>query len=231
MRHAQVFLSVIALAASCGMSMRFFGRQLPWMVAAYLAVQCLFALIAWWGIQVGSLESVSYMRFFGLFFAAALLLAVMFAVKMAMLHPQILGAWLLFGTLLQTSVVASIVYWELVKTYWTVPAQLQMSLLQGFVLSFCGIVTLVALATDLSPELRYAAMALGTFWTLLGVMAFAWTLGIGRNRSMWLHLNNFIPAFLAIVCFSWMAVKLNGLQTEGSRQEVPAAQHIVMEGN
>ena len=220
MRHLTTLASVIALIAATGMSMRYYGRQLPWLVTAYLAAQCLFTLIAWWGIQRDSLDSVSYMRFFGVVFALVLVFAISFAVKIAFIHPRVLGIWLLLGSLFQSSAFAAIVSLELAKTYRVVPAQLQMAVFQGFVLCFCGAVTLIALATNLHPEMRFAVTALGLFWTALGLLAFCWALGIGRNRGMWLHLNNFLPAMMAVVAFGWLAFQLSNLQAEGSRQEV-----------
>jgi hypothetical protein len=222
MRYAPTFVSVIALVWAAAMALR--AERLPWIVPAYVIAQCLFALIAFLGLQRRAIETRGYMLFFGVTFGTVLLFAVGFAVWIAWRHPQILGGWLIVGTLFQSSAAAAIVYFELLKAYprpGTVPAQLQMAVFQGGVLTFCGAVALISLALRLPPELAVSTAALGGFWTALGILAFCWALGVTRNQAVWLTLNNFLPAMLAVIAFGWMAFELGKLQAEGSRQAVP----------
>ena len=139
MKHLPTLASVIALIVA-GFSIRFVGRQLPWTVAVYIAAQCLFALIGWWGIQRDVIRSNAYLNFFALGFTLVLLSAVAFAIKIAFVHPKILGIYLIFGALFQSSGITAIVVVQLIRTYRNVPAHLLLADLQGFVLCFCGTV-------------------------------------------------------------------------------------------
>lgn len=98
-----------------------------------------------------------------------------------------------------------------------VPVPLSIAIFQGAVLAFYGSVALISLAVPLTPEMRTATLALGGFWIALGILSFAWAIGVVRHPAMWLTLNNFLPAMLAIVAFGWMAFQLGKLQAETSR--------------
>lgn len=224
MKQLATFFSVIALIWAAAASLRFAGSSLPWSVPAYLIAQCLFALVGWWGLQRASLESRGYLLFFAVGFAAVLLLACAFAFRVTFVFPRILAAWLLLAAFFAAACVSSITYFEVLKIYGAVkvPPQLLLALFQGGVLSCAGVVTFSTLLhAPLAPELRFVATAFGAFWITLGILAFGWAVGVTRNRQVWLHLNDFLPAFLAIVAFTWLAIQLSGLQRELSRQPVP----------
>jgi hypothetical protein len=231
------FLSIAVLLWSVAMALRMVGtvsgRRLTWLAPAYLITQLLVVVIGWWGMQPDmvegmrhdTIESRAYLFFFGIGFFLVLGFAVAFAVKLAFIHPKALGTWLICTAASFGGCLSTIVYLELRKIYGihTIPPQCQMATIQGGVLLFCGAATLVALFTELSPELRYAVIALGTFWMLIGIFALGFAIGIIRNRGVWLHLNDFLPAFLAIVLFSWLAIQWGNLQAETSRQVVPVS--------
>ena len=224
MKHFLTFLSILALMGAAAASLRFAGKSLPWTVPAYLMAQCLFALIGWWGLQRASLESRGYLLFFGVGFAAVLLLACAFAFRVTFVFPRLLAGWLLLAALFGAACVSAIAYFEVLKIYGAVkvPPQLLLALFQGGVLWFAGVVTLATLLyAPLATELRLVVVACGLFWTSLGILALGWSVGVMRNRQVWLHLNDFLPAFLAVVAFSWLAIQLFGLQRELSRQPVP----------
>jgi hypothetical protein len=199
------------------------GRSLHWFVPAYLIAQCLFALIGLWGLQRDTVESPGYLYFFTAGFLLVLGFAIAFAAHISRVHPKVLGIWLLCTAASFGACLSAIVYLELRKIYGIhpIPPQCQMAVLQGGILVFCGSASLVALFTELAPELRYAVIALGLFWMTLGILALGYALGIIRNREVWIHLNDFLPAFLAIVAFSWLAFQWGRLQAETSRQAVP----------
>ena len=238
-----VFFSIAALIWAVAMALRLVGhtsgRSLTWLAPAYLIAQCLVVLIGWWGTQPSvvegmqrdTIESRAYLIFFGVGFLLVLGFAVAFAIRLAFVHPKELGIWLICTAASFGACLSAIVYLELRKIYGihTIPPQCQMATIQGGVLLFCGAATLVALFTELAPELRYAVIALGTFWMLIGIFALGYAIGIIRNRGVWLHLNDFVGPFLAIVVFSWLAIQWGGLQAETSRQAVPIAAPIAAE--
>ena len=69
--------------------------------------------------------------------------------------------------------------------------------------------------------MRFVATAFGGFWLALGILALAWSIGVGRNRGVWITLNNFLPAMFAVIAFGWLAFQLSNLQAEGSRESLP----------
>jgi hypothetical protein len=220
-----IFLSVVALLITLALSLRIPSHALPWLVPAYLAAQSLFVIVGWLGLQRDNVESRAYLIFFGVGFLLVLGFAIAFAIRMAFVHPKVLGIWLIATSFSFGALLSAVVYLELRKIYGIhpIPPQCQMATLQGGVLLFCAASSLVALFTELAPEFRYAVTAFGAFWMLLGILALGYAIGIIRNRQVWLHLNDFLPAFLAIVAFSWLAFQWGRLQAETSRQAVPAS--------
>jgi len=227
MRHLPTLASIIAVLLATGCVFRIPGRAVPWAVPAYLIAQFFFAVIAWWGLQKAD-TSGSYLTFYAWSFGSVLLLAVTVTIRMALVHPGALAAFLIVGAATQSAAIASVIYWELLKEYGgNVPAACQIALVQAAVLAFCGAVTLTVTATKVESELWSVSMALGVFWSAIAFLSWGYALGITRNRGIWIHLNNFLPAFLAIIAFAWLAFQLNGLQGEASRQEV-VEQHRVL---
>ena len=229
-----ILLSMVVLAVAAALALRLVGHgRMSWLEPAYLIAQCLLALLIWLGVQCNSIESRAYLIYFGVGFLLVLGFAIAFAIRLAFVHPKALGIWLICTAFSFSACLCTIVYLELQKIYGIRPIaeQCQMAVLQGGVLLFCGTTSLVALFTELSPVLRYAVISFGAFWTLLGLLALGYSLGIIRNYRAWIHLNDFLPAFLAIIAFSWLAIQWVGLQAETSRQAVPAAAPIAAAGS
>lgn len=226
LRHIPTLASVIAVLLAAGCVFRVPGRAIPWTVPAYLVAQFFFAVIAWWGLQKGE-TSGSYLRYYACAFGVVLLLAIAASVRLAMVHPNWLTNLVCFGAAAQSVAVGAVIYWELLKEYGGhVPAVNQVAVFQAVIMAFCGAVTLTVTAAKVESEVWASAMALGAFWSVMAFLSWGYALGITRNRGIWIHLNNFLPAFLAIVAFSWLAFTLSGLQSETSRQEV--TQHVVV---
>lgn len=219
--HISTLASIIAVLLATGFVLRVPGRSISWTVPAYLIAQFFFAVIAWWGLQKVDALSGSYMNYYALSFGSVLLLAVLVTIRMAMVHPTGLGIFLLVGAAAQSAAIASVIYWELLKEYGGhVPAACQIAAFQAAVLAFCGAVTLTVTAAKVETELWSVSMALGMFWSAIAFLSWGYALGITRSRGIWIHLNNFLPAFLAVVAFAWLAFQLSGIQSELSRQEV-----------
>jgi hypothetical protein len=188
--------------------------------------QFFFAVIAWWGLQKTDLAG-SYMTFYALSFGCVLALAILVTIRMAMVHPTGLGIFLLVGAAAQSAAIASVIYWELLKEYGGhVPAACQIAAFQAAVLAFCGAVTLTVTAAKVESELWAVAMALGLFWSAMAFLSWGYALGITRSRGIWIHLNNFLPAFLAVITFAWLAFQLSGLQRELAPQEITSQQVV-----
>jgi hypothetical protein len=105
---------------------------------------------------------------------------------------------------------------RILSHYGNVPAQIKMTLFQGTILLACGMVALFSTALRLPPELHIAAIAFGCFWLGMGALMWCWSVGFTRNLEVWLTLNNYLPAMLAIVAFAYMAHELGKFQAEGS---------------
>jgi hypothetical protein len=219
--HISTLASIIAVLLATGFVLRVPGRSISWTVPAYLIAQFFFAVIAWWGLQKVDALSGSYMAYYALSFGSVLFLAILVTIRMAMVHPTLLGIFLLVGAAAQSAAIASVIYWELLKEYGGhVPAACQIAAFQAAVLAFCGAVTLTVTAAKVETELWSVSMALGMFWSAIAFLSWGYALGITRSRDIWIHLNNFLPAFLAVVAFAWLAFQLSGIQSELSRQEV-----------
>ena len=142
--------------------------------------------------------------------------ALVYALRMAWVHPLLLGSWLAGSALMFTGAIAGVVLWQIHLIYGdrAVPPQVMMAVIQAMALCFCGVVTLVALFTELPPAVRFTTWALGGFWAALGLLSYCFALGILRRREVWLHLNDVLPALIAITAFLWLDWKLSGLQGE-----------------
>lgn len=216
-------LSILLLLVAATMLFRIRLQGALLSAGFYLAAQAFCTTVAWWMLLRHQLENPKYMRVFALAYGIAVLFAVIYAFRMAWTHPLFLGSSLISSALFLSVVIAGIVLWQVHLIYGdrTIPTQIPLVVIQGIALFFCGTVTLVALFTELSPALRITTTALGCFWFALGVLSYAYALGILRSREVWLHLNDVIPAFLAIATCIWMSWRLSHLQGELSPQTAP----------
>ena len=227
MRHLPTLASIIAVLLAAGCVFRVPGRAIPWTVPAYLVAQFFFAVIAWWGLQKTDIGG-SYLTYYAWSFGSVLLLAIAVTIRMALIHPRGLALFLIFGAAAQSAAVAGVIYWELSKEYGGhVPNFCQIAVFQAAIMAFCGAVTLTVTAAKVESELWAVAMALGFFWSSIAFLSWGYALGITRSRGIWIHLNNFLPAFLAIVAFAWLAFQLSGLQGEAAKQAVDQQQHAI----
>lgn len=221
MRNIPTLVSLIALLATAAAILRMPGRSLPWPVFAYVFAQMAFTLLAWLGLQRVFDTGRAYFVFYAIAFSCVMSFAIVVTLRMVLVHPKPLAAFMVVGAMAQSAAIAAIVYWQLLKEYnGEVPDACVVAVVQGAVLAFCGAATLIATAARVEPEIWATAFALGSFWTALASLSWAYSLGIVRQRGMWLHLNDFLPAFFAIVAFTWLAFQLNGLQREGALQEI-----------
>lgn len=221
MRHIPTFVSIVALVWASAMTLR--SERLPWIVPAYVVAQCVFALIAFLGLQRSILHSRGYTRFFFVTFSLVLVFAVWFAAYQTRAIPQ--GQGILAASFVYLGVLAWTLH-SLLAHYGPVPAQIKLTLFQGAILLSCGIVALISTALRLPPEQNVAALALGSFWLAMGALMWCWSVGYMRNQRVWLTLNDFLPAFLAIAAFGWMAFELGKAQSELSYQALPAVAQL-----
>jgi len=217
LRHIPTFVSIVALVWASAMTLR--SERLPWIVPAYVVAQCLFALIAFLGLQRSILHSRGYTRFFFVTFSLVLVFAVWFAQRQGFMAPS-LGWAMMPWTLAHIGFLAWVLY-KILAHYAVVPAQIKLTLFQGAILLSCGVVALISTALRLPPEQNVAALALGSFWLAMGALMWCWSVGYMRNLRVWLTLNDFLPAFLAIAAFGWMAFELGKAQSELSYQALP----------
>jgi hypothetical protein len=229
LKHLPTLASLIAVLLAAGCVFRVPGRAIPWSVPAYLVAQFFFAVIAWWGLQKADITG-NYLKYYACSFGLVLLLAIVVTLRMAAIHPNWLAMLLIFGAAGQCISVAVLIYSELMKDYaGHVPAACQVAVFQAAILAFCGAVTLTVTAARVETEIWSVSMALGMFWSVMAFLSWGYALGITRNRGIWIHLNNFLPAFLAVVAFGWLAFHLSGLQSELARQEVHQERVIASE--
>ena len=218
MRSIPTFVSVIALLWCSAMVLRLSGT---WVIPAYVICQSLFALVGFWGLQKNATDSPWYWAFYLPTFFAVLLLAVIVAIKFVVVYPVGLGLIVLFGSLVSAVAACSVTYYQLLKMFRAdVPIGQAVLCIQAGILCFCGSATLLTLAEPMSPAMHSTALALSIFWLSIGSLLFAYLLGIQRTFGLWAGLNLWLPSFLAIACFGWLAFSLSGLQLEAGRQAV-----------
>ena len=226
MKHVPTAVSVMVLIWAVAAILRVPGRDLTWTVPGYVMTQCLFVLVAWWGLQRSAVNSTEYRTFFAFGFFFVLLMAMIATGRFLAVFPSVLGMVVIFGTIGSACTTAAVVYWRLEIIYREgVPAVLQSTVAQATILSFCGSATLLTLFADLKPAFRIAASALGAFWFLLGGFFFAYCVGILRMYGPWARLNQYVPMMLAIAAFAWMAFQLSTMQREAAPEAV--AQHVL----
>jgi hypothetical protein len=223
MKHLPTIVSVLVLIWAVASLIRVPWRDLTWAVPAYVMAQCIFALVAWWGLQRTAVTSSGYAMFFTGGFFFVLLVALIATSRFLDVFPVPLAVFVLIGTFTSAMATAAAAYWRLLRIYTDgVPHSLLTTVLQGAILSFCGSATLVTLFAEQKPALRISAITLGAFWFLLGSFFLAYSVGIVRMYTAWSRLNHYVPMMLTIVAFSWMAAQVSGLQRESARQ---LAQH------
>lgn len=221
MKHLPTAVSVLVLIWAVAALLRVPGRDLTWAVPGYVMTQCLFALIAWWGLQRAAVNSHGYALFFSVGFFVVLLMAMVAAGRFLAVFPPGLAIFVILGTVASATATASVAYWRLLSIYsHGVPHSLLTTVLHGAILSTCGSATLLTLFAEQRPALRIAAFSLGSFWFLLGSFFFVYSVGIVRMYTAWTRLNHYVPMMLVIAAFSWMAFQLSGLQREGAREAV-----------
>lgn len=219
MKHLPTIVSVLVLIWAVASLVRVPGQDLTWAVPAYVMAQCIFALVAWWGLQRAAVTSSGYAMFFTGGFFFVLLIALFATSRFLTVFPISLAIFVLLGTFSSAMAAAAVAYWRLLGVYTNgVPHSLLTTVLQGALLSFCGSATLLTLFAEQKPALRISAIALGGFWFLLGSFFLAYSVGIVRMYTAWSRLNHYIPMMLTIVAFSWMAAQVSGLQRESARQ-------------
>lgn len=220
MRFAFTFLSLVAAVCAAGLAWQL--PRLGWLIPLYLSLQSLFTLFAWWGIiRPGVFESRAYLYFF----AGGFGIVLVFALLVAISFPLDFWTGVLFIPLLSLAVMAGML------RLWLVGAEPdatgKMSLIQGAVLLVCGVLSIMALAEQMAPEMKSVALALGLFWLASG--AFCWCFAVGGRA--WNPANEYVPSLLAIVAFGWLAAQLNGKQREFAPQHSrdEAIQELVWE--
>lgn len=207
MRQFATFVSFLAVAWATAAALK---HSLPWPHSAYLIAQSLFALCGWWIAQRVSVTSREYLFFFGTFG-----LVLLFAIWVALYYPIHRGiSLLLIPSLAVALFFCGLRIYEVLGRKAPVPSHITLSLVNGGVLLFCGIMALLSLVEPLSPDLVKATTSLGFFWFLQGL--FGWMHAATRGRLQ--LLNEFAPQFIAIVCFAGLAVWLSGAQPESARQ-------------
>lgn len=202
-RFVPAFFSAAAVMFAAGMGFR---AHLPWLIELKLVVQSTFALACWWNLCRGDevFDSHSYRVFFGATFAAVLLVSVGVAI-----FSWPMNFWI--GVLLWPALACAVFLAGLALN---APRAQRVTMIQGGVLIFCGILALIARANVEPPELRYTTVALGFFCTLLG--CFFWAYSVAKDA--WTLENLLVPPMLGIVCFGWLGFQLLKGQLESARQ-------------
>lgn len=221
MRSVPTFLSVAVLVWAVAVTLRVPGHDLSWVVPAYVMAQCFFALIGLWGLQREALTSSTYATFFLVGFFAVLLAAVVCAGRFAAVFPPWLALLVLVGCVAFACVAGAVTYWRLILLYrGAVPYSSLGIVWQGAILIACGSISLLSFLAEDRPALRISALSLGLFWFALGAFFLLFSVGIVRLFSRYSRLNQFVPTFLAIIAFAWLAFSLSGLQRETARETV-----------
>jgi len=225
MKYFADFVSFIAVAWATAMACK---HRLPWTVWSYLAAQSLFTLCAWW-VSQGASNRVYRAMFHALGIVLVLALVRTVAWPMSFwnigLFPSLFFAVLFAGFR---------IYWPLMPLLTAREREwLLIPLIYGGIFLFCGFIAILAQVEHLSPELSYSSLALGINWIAQGV--FAWVLVANRGKLQvgGVDLNEFIPQFVAIICFAGLAMWLSGAQPESARQhardEVTISEHHILE--
>lgn len=217
MRYVPTFFSIVALVWASAMTLR--STRLPWIVSAYVIAQCAFALIAFLGLQRAILYTHLYTRFFFVTFGIVLVSALAFAMQQGLRAPTM--GWLTIPFSLAHFGFLGFVLYRHLAHKGAVPSNVKLAIAQGAVLLACGMVASVSLAANLAPEEAVASLALGSFWLAMGGLMWCWSVGFLRNQQVWLTLNEFLPAFLAVIAFGWMAFELGRAQGELAPQALP----------
>lgn len=211
MKYFADFVSFLALCMAFVMA---FKHRLPWVFCAFLVTQGLFTLCGWWVGRNNHPSSREYLLFFATF-----VLPLIFAIGCSLYYP--IDRWL--AVRMVPALIVALYFcgkriYEVLERSEPVKSQTTLTLECGGVMLFCGITTLLSLVEVLPPDLRKATICLGINWTLQGL--FGWVLAATRGKLTvrGVDLNDFVPQFIAIICFAGLAVMLSGAQPESARQ-------------
>lgn len=217
MRQIPYFLSLLALICAAAMTLRF--RDIPWIVPAYLIIQSMVSLLGWLALQRMNPDSRGWM----LGFIAALAVVLLFIgwTGFCFVHVMPFG-WALFIACFAWNLAVACSLSSILKGRGDTSGYFDLALVQGLVLSSSGSLLLISLLVEWNPSTRYCVTALGAFWLLLGAQSFGYAMGITKKRELWIALNSYVPALLAIAAMAWLCLKLSGLQAESAREAVLA---------
>jgi hypothetical protein len=228
LRQLPTFVSVAVLVWAVAVTLRVPVHELSWTVPAYVSAQCLFGLIGLWGLQRESLTSPTYTAFFLVGFFAVLLAAMVCAGRFVAAFPIGLAVFVLVGCVAFACACGAVTYWRLLFLYrGAIPYSSIGIVWQGAILIGCGAISLLSYLAEDRPALRVSALALGLFWFALGAFFLLYSIGIVRVFSSYFRLNQFVPTFLAIIAFAWLAFSLSGLQAETARESVPQNMEVI----
>lgn len=191
------------------------GAPIPKSVFWYLGWLCGATLLAFFAVQHVPQTERGYAWFFGLTLGPAIFLAVgimlAFARGLSLEGGVLLMTGAIFVSLAVLHELVTYVGWEALHT--------KIALLQGYFLTFCGIVTLASLIPP-RPLLGMALrLGFGLFWLGVGLFAFALSVGITRNARVWAEMNSWFPSTCAIVLFGGLAFFVHRSHSELSHQE------------
>lgn len=216
-RQIPYLVSLLALICAAAMTLRF--RDIPWIVPAYLIIQSMVSLLGWLALQRMNPDSRGWM----LGFVAALAVVLLFIgwTGFCFVHVMPFG-WQLFVGYFGSNALLAFSLSSILKGRGDTSGYFDLALIQGAVLSASGTVLLISIIGDWNPSTRYCITALGWFWLLLGAQSFGYAMGITKKRELWIALNSYVPALLAIAAMAWLCLKLSGLQGEVAREAVLA---------
>ena len=207
MRDLLVFASLISLCLVIRGALRLPDSILPGGLLVYLGAQVFFTFCCWIASQRLAYSADGYAK---VYYSAAIPMVIALAVLTlrTLAHSS---CW----TLITVAVIITLGLFDTVRRE---SPGLDFLELQASLFVACGVCLLASLVhveDGLSNRLR---AALGILWLVQGLFHYAYAGSIVRFRAAAITHAAWVPAFTALVAWTWIAIYLAGLHSELVKQ-------------
>jgi hypothetical protein len=217
MRHLLVLATLIVLVVLVGSLLRMPAKRVPWLVIGYFAAHAVYVLAGWWVLQRFAVESPEYFRVYAWGSVPALAMAIAVALRYS-LEDGPAAAAVMSGVFAATVCIGLAERVMDARNLDSLPAVIVWHFVTTAVFLACGMATFLSLAAPTGDIETATKLALAGFWLAFGAYEVAYAIAHLNPHMSWVVRQAWVPPFVALAAFLWLAVKLHGGHAELARQ-------------